>query len=42
VSETLRENAIVMAQVQNNSREQAMKANLPVAAIPAPWQPTAT
>ena len=35
VSETLREDAIVMAQVQNNSREQAMKANLPAAAISA-------
>ena len=35
VSETLREDAIVMAQVQNNSREQAMKANLPTAAISA-------
>lgn len=35
ISEKLRDNAIVMAQVQNNSREQAMKANLPQAAIQA-------
>ena len=35
VSEKLRDNAVVMAQVQNNSREQAMKANLPQAAIQA-------
>lgn len=35
ISEKLRDNAIVMAQVQNNSREQAMKANLPQAAIAA-------
>ena len=35
VSEKLRDNAVVMAQVQNNSREQAMKANLPAATIAA-------
>ena len=35
VSETLRDDAIVMAQVQNNSREQTMKANLPAAAVTA-------
>ena len=35
VSETLREDAIVMAQVHNNSRAQAMKANLPAAAVSA-------
>lgn len=35
VSETLRDDAMVMAQVQNNSREQAMKANLPGAAVNA-------
>lgn len=35
VSETLRDDAMVMAQVQNNSREQAMKANLPGAAVTA-------
>lgn len=35
VSEKLRDDAVVMAQVQNNSREQAMKANLPQAAIQA-------
>ena len=35
ISEKLRGNAIVMAQVQNNPREQAMKANLPQAAIQA-------
>jgi type I restriction enzyme R subunit len=35
VSEKLRGNAIVMAQVRNNPREQAMKANLPSAAVQA-------
>lgn len=35
VSEKLRDDSLVMAQVQNNSREQAMKANLPQAAIRA-------
>jgi type I restriction enzyme R subunit len=35
VSEKLRDDLIVMAQVQNNSREQAMKANLPTAAVAA-------
>jgi type I restriction enzyme R subunit len=35
VSEKLRDNAVVMAQVQNNPREQAMRANLPQAAIQA-------
>lgn len=35
VSEKLRDDAMVMAQVQNNSRDQAMKANLPAAAIAA-------
>lgn len=35
ISEKLRDNAMVMAQVQNNPREQAMKANLPQAAIQA-------
>lgn len=35
ISEKLRDNALVMAQVQNNPREQAMKANLPQAAIVA-------
>jgi type I restriction enzyme R subunit len=35
VSEKLRDDAVVMAQVQNNSREQAMKANLPQAAVQA-------
>lgn len=33
VSEKLRDDAIVMAQVQNNSRDQAMKANLPAATV---------
>ncbi len=31
VSEKLRDDAVVMAQVQNNARDQAMKANLPAA-----------
>lgn len=35
VSETLRDDAMVMAQVRNNDREQAMKANLPAAAVTA-------
>lgn len=35
VSEKLRDDAMVMAQVQNNSRDQAMKANLPAAAVAA-------
>jgi len=35
VSEKLRDNAVVMAQVKHNPREQAMKANLPAAAITA-------
>ena len=35
VSEKLRHDAVVMAQIKNNSREQAMKANLPTAAIQA-------
>ncbi|MDD4913428.1 MAG: DEAD/DEAH box helicase family protein [Methylococcales bacterium] len=35
VSEKLRDDAIVMAQVQNNSRDQAMKANLPAATVAA-------
>ena len=35
VSEKLRDDTIVMAQVQNNSRDQAMKANLPTAAVAA-------
>lgn len=35
VSEKLRDDEMVMAQVQNNSKEQAMKANLPSAAITA-------
>lgn len=35
VSEKLRDDTMVMAQVQNNSRDQAMKANLPAAAITA-------
>jgi type I restriction enzyme, R subunit len=35
VSEKLRGNAMVMAQVQNNAKEQAMKANLPAAAVQA-------
>lgn len=32
VSETLRDDAVVMAQVLNNPKAQAMKANLPAAA----------
>jgi type I restriction enzyme R subunit len=35
VSEKLRGDAVVMAQVQNNDKEQAMKANLPAAAVQA-------
>lgn len=35
VSEKLRDDVMVMAQVQNNSRDQAMKANLPAAAVAA-------
>lgn len=35
VSEKLRGDALVMAQVRNNPREQAMKANLPSAAVQA-------
>lgn len=35
VSEKLRDDEMVMAQVQNNSRDQAMKANLPAAAVAA-------
>jgi type I restriction enzyme R subunit len=35
VSEKLRDDAIVMAQVHNNSRDQAMKANLPAATVAA-------
>lgn len=35
VSEKLRDDAMVMAQVQNNTRDQAMKANLPAAAVAA-------
>jgi type I restriction enzyme R subunit len=35
VSEKLRDNAVVMAQVQNNDKAQAMKANLPAAAVQA-------
>lgn len=35
VSEKLRDNAVVMAQVKHNPRDQAMKANLPAAAITA-------
>jgi len=35
VSEKLRNDAVVMAQVQNNPKDQAMKANLPSAAIQA-------
>ena len=35
VSEKIRNDAVVMAQIKNNSREQAMKANLPSAAIQA-------
>lgn len=35
VSEKLRDNSQVMAQVKNNSRDQAMKANLPAAAVAA-------
>lgn len=33
VSEKLRHDKVVMAQVENNTKEQAMKANLPVAAV---------
>jgi type I restriction enzyme R subunit len=35
VSEKLRDDEMVMAQIQNNSRDQAMKANLPAAAVAA-------
>lgn len=35
VSEKLRDNEVVMAQVQNNANDQAMKANLPAAAVQA-------
>ncbi len=35
VTEKLRGNTVVMAQVENNSKEQAMKANLPAAAVQA-------
>ncbi|MOA59676.1 hypothetical protein D3C78_1843560 [compost metagenome] len=35
VSERLRADNVVMAQVQNNSMEQAMKADLPIKAIQA-------
>ena len=35
VTEKLRGDGVVMAQVQNNSKEQAMKANLPAAAVQA-------
>ena len=35
VSEKLRDDAVVMAQVQNNDKAQAMKANLPAAAVQA-------
>ncbi|WP_240636195.1 hypothetical protein [Caldimonas tepidiphila] len=33
VSEKLRDDKVVMAQVENNNREQAMKANLPSTAV---------
>lgn len=33
VSEKLRGNQVVMAQVENNTKEQAMKANLPQVAV---------
>jgi type I restriction enzyme, R subunit len=42
VTEKLRGNAVVMAQVQNNPREQAMKANLPAAAVQAIFDAMAT
>ncbi len=35
VSERLRDDAVVMAQVQNNAKDQAMRANLPAAAVQA-------
>jgi type I restriction enzyme R subunit len=42
VSEKLRANAVVMAQVENNPKDQAMKANLPAAAVQAVFEAMGT